>query len=113
LSDVGETLNERISESEYLASFPADKREKALDHAMDIRKFEIDLYWKRATYFWTFIGASLAGYAAVQASATIADKGDLSVMLASANAASRRTGAGKLCCILSRGRHEIQKVPRG
>ncbi|QNR68913.1 hypothetical protein IAQ67_07740 [Paenibacillus peoriae] len=30
--------------------------------ALDIRKFEIDLYWKRATYFWAFIAATFAGY---------------------------------------------------
>jgi len=41
------------------------KAEKALELALDIRKFEIELYWKRATYFWTFIGAALAGYALV------------------------------------------------
>lgn len=79
--ELSESLNERISQSEYVESFPNGKREKALEHAMDIREFEIDLYWKRATYFWTFIGASLAGYAAVQASSTIPDKSDLSVML--------------------------------
>lgn len=33
--------------------------------AMDIRKFEIELYWKRATYFWTFIGLALAAYGGV------------------------------------------------
>jgi hypothetical protein len=32
---------------------------------MEIRKFEIELYWKRATYFWTFIGATFAGYVVV------------------------------------------------
>lgn len=36
---------------------------RALAYALDIRKFEIELYWKRATYFWTFIGAAFAGYA--------------------------------------------------
>ena len=35
---------------------------KALESALDIRKFEIDLYWKRAAYFWTFTAAALAGY---------------------------------------------------
>ena len=35
--------------------------------AMDMRKFEIELYWKRATYFWTFIGLSLAAYGGVLA----------------------------------------------
>jgi hypothetical protein len=29
---------------------------------MDIRKFEIDLYWKRASYFWAFIAAIFAVY---------------------------------------------------
>lgn len=34
--------------------------------ALDIRKFEIELYWKRAAYFWTLIKASFAGYFALQ-----------------------------------------------
>lgn len=37
----------------------------ALQNALDIRKFEIDLYWKRAAYFWAFIAASFAGYFAI------------------------------------------------
>lgn len=36
---------------------------KALSYALYIRKFEIELYWKRATYFWTFIAAAFTGYA--------------------------------------------------
>lgn len=40
------------------------RRAKALEQAYEQRKFEIDLYWKRATYFWTFIGAAFVGYAA-------------------------------------------------
>ncbi|QNR65148.1 hypothetical protein IAQ67_14620 [Paenibacillus peoriae] len=39
-----------------------EKQKKALEMALDIRKFEIDLYWKRATYFWAFIAATFAGY---------------------------------------------------
>ena len=61
-----------MTHQEYLALFSGEvagsqkqKAEKALDFAYDIRKFEIELYWKRATYFWTFIGAALAGYALV------------------------------------------------
>lgn len=81
--NTSEAMSDPISESSYLQSFPTDVREEALKHAMDIRKFEIDLYWKRAAYFWAFIGASLAGYGAVRASATVAtsDKRDLSVLL--------------------------------
>ena len=42
----------------------ADSRAgRALAYALDIRKFEIELYWKRATYFWAFIAAAFAGYA--------------------------------------------------
>ena len=72
-------MNNRISQERYAADF-AGKEEEALRQALDIRKFEIELYWKRATYFWTFIGATFAGYGAVQAS-TIAVKTDLSVIL--------------------------------
>lgn len=35
---------------------------KILDRAYDIRKFEIDLYWKRAAYFWGFMIAIFAAY---------------------------------------------------
>ncbi|RCW81636.1 hypothetical protein DER71_1231 [Halanaerobium sp. DL-01] len=38
------------------------RQKKALEKSLDIRKFEIELYWKRATYFWAFIAASFAGY---------------------------------------------------
>jgi hypothetical protein len=60
-----------ISQEEYFEHFKVkdDKsklRSKALDIVLDIRKFEIDLYWKRATYFWTFIGAALTGFIAIQ-----------------------------------------------
>ena len=55
----------KISQCEYLAAFE-DKEKEALEQALDIRKFEIDLYWKRAAYFWTFIGAALVGFLAVQ-----------------------------------------------
>lgn len=42
-----------------------NKQKEALKYALDIRKFEIDLYWKRATYFWAFIAASYTGYFAL------------------------------------------------
>lgn len=47
---------------EYLNLFPDDKlsetermRSRALKEAQDIRKFEIDLYWRRTGFFWAFI----------------------------------------------------------
>jgi len=72
--------NESLSQEEYKNAFSGEKREKALNIALDIRKFEIELYWKRATYFWTFIAASLAAFGAIQAS-SITNKADLSVIL--------------------------------
>ncbi|EIJ8446517.1 hypothetical protein LJP04_004306, partial [Salmonella enterica] len=48
----------------------AKKNEKALTYALDIRKFEIDLYWKRASYFWAFIAATFAGFITLQASSS-------------------------------------------
>jgi hypothetical protein len=42
--------------------------ENALKTALDIRKFEIDLYWKRATYFWTFLTLTLGAYFTVMLS---------------------------------------------
>jgi hypothetical protein len=38
---------------------------KAVECATATRNFEIELYWKRATYFWTFIAAAFAGYFAL------------------------------------------------
>lgn len=61
-----------MTHQEYLQKFSGtvngptkDRAGKALDLALDIRKFEIELYWKRATYFWAFIAAALAGYSVV------------------------------------------------
>ena len=70
---------------EYLAAFSGDseKKAKALKHALETRKFEIELYWKRATYFWTFIAAALAAYGVIRASKDIelVEKVHLSVLV--------------------------------
>lgn len=61
-------MDELISNrADYVKRFsgavaPQTVHENALRVAHDIRKFEIDLYWKRASYFWTFIAAAFAGY---------------------------------------------------
>lgn len=60
-------MDDHTERDKYLMDFPmGDVRKEALKNALDIRKFEIDLYWKRATYFWAFIAASFAGYFALQ-----------------------------------------------
>jgi hypothetical protein len=64
-------MSDAKTRSEYLRHIlgepaSAGRQSEALRTALDIRKFEIELYWKRATYFWTFIAASLAGYFLLQ-----------------------------------------------
>src|SRR5688572_33382321 len=64
-------MSERRSRSEYLRQFDGapvsnSRQAEALKVAHDIRKFEIELYWKRSAYFWTFIAAALAGYFVLQ-----------------------------------------------
>jgi len=56
--------HEAKQDDTYQAAFSAKAAEKALAVALDVRKFEIDLYWKRAAYFWVFTGAALAGHLA-------------------------------------------------
>jgi hypothetical protein len=46
------TSEEQYKESFGLGTKPDPKKtDSALQHALDIRKFEITLYWQRATYF--------------------------------------------------------------
>lgn len=57
-----------LSEEEYRKLFIEVDKEKlkaTYDKAWEIRKFEIDNYWKRATYFWTFLVPAFAGYFAI------------------------------------------------
>lgn len=58
-----------MDEKEYLEKFKSDEKSEidskhleAFKLAIDTRKFEIELYWKRATYFWAFIAVTFAGY---------------------------------------------------
>ena len=62
------------SPADYNKHFPhrkravtgGDKAERAaLDKAWEIRNFEIELYWKRALYFWAFVAAAGTGYGAL------------------------------------------------
>lgn len=61
-----------LTQSKYDEIFKSNRKvhKKALKQAYEIRKFEIDLYWKRAAYFWTFIGVAFAGYAAAYSTET-------------------------------------------
>jgi len=59
-------MTDEPSPTEYLAAFPDSIRHEALREARANRQFEIELYWKRAAYFWTFIAAAFAGYFVLQ-----------------------------------------------
>jgi hypothetical protein len=56
--------------SELIADLKGDGSEEeikknlidTLNRAYDIRKVELDLYWKRATYFWGFLIAAFTAY---------------------------------------------------
>ncbi|MBL5859755.1 hypothetical protein JBO49_03890 [Serratia fonticola] len=49
----------------------------------DIRKFEIEMYWKRATYFWTIIAVTFTGYFALSAAEHLPYKNTYSLLLSS------------------------------
>lgn len=71
----------------YLAKFSGDvtkgtRNLRALEFALDIRKFEIDLYWKRAAYFWAFLALALGAYFAVLGSKDISEKGEPLLLIA-------------------------------
>ncbi len=72
------TFTKNSYENEFLKDI--DKNRLALSYALDIRKFEIELYWKRAAYFWTFIAATFAGFIALQSS-NVGGKTDMSILL--------------------------------
>jgi hypothetical protein len=47
---------------EYLKSLTRKQRKKAYDFAVRTRDFEIDLYWKRTSYFWGFLIVIFTAY---------------------------------------------------
>ena len=51
------------SKAEYLKLFAEPAR--ALERAELVRDVELDLYWRRAAYFWAFSAAAFAGYLAL------------------------------------------------
>jgi hypothetical protein len=76
-----------LDESGYKKVFGLDPEnrklvKKALEVALDVRKFEIGLYWQRATYFWTLIAASFGGYFLILGSEHLDDKEYLSLIVA-------------------------------
>ena len=69
-----------VTKSQYETDFkvfpgeqpPLSRKEKqtrakrAFEFVVETRRFEIELYWKRATYFWAFIAAIFLAYVALK-----------------------------------------------
>lgn len=77
----------KIDETKYKSDFGIEpenmeKLKAALEQALDIRKFEIELYWKRAAYFWTLIAAAFAGYFVILSAQHLDDKKFLAFIVA-------------------------------
>jgi hypothetical protein len=56
-----------ISRDQYFDDLLKDREraKMAFEKAWETRNFEIEMYWKRATYFWAFIASALVGYFAL------------------------------------------------
>jgi hypothetical protein len=75
-----------MNQDEYNKKFETDSKDSmllkaAFDQVSDIRKFEIELYWKRATYFWALIAVAFAGYFSILASEHMTNKFFLSLVV--------------------------------
>lgn len=76
-----------MNQDEYDEKFQTKDSESkilkaAFDQVSDIRKFEIELYWKRATYFWALIAVAFAGYFSILASDNMENEFFLSLIVA-------------------------------
>lgn len=64
--EVQVTLQQDEKTKEFRLTYPQDDRiQEAYRQAADIRKFEIELFWKRATYYWAFILAAFTAHFAL------------------------------------------------
>lgn len=52
---MSDESNEKINEEKRVAK-------ERFELAVDLRKFEIELFWKRSVFFWGFISAALVAY---------------------------------------------------
>lgn len=62
LEKMGFSKNEDDFSSQTGFPFDKEKMKIALNEAHEIRRFEIELFWKRAAFFWAFILASYTAY---------------------------------------------------
>ncbi|MCR9081194.1 MAG: hypothetical protein NXH89_02160 [Cyclobacteriaceae bacterium] len=65
----------------FVKGLKGEVKQKKLNGAYKIawesKSFEIELYWNRATYFWTLVVPTFAGYFAIQGSKALTSKPEL------------------------------------
>lgn len=69
---VSDNLQRQVAESSELNAIDDGRLKEAYNQVADIRKFEIDLFWKRGTYYWAFILAAFTAHFALLALAITA-----------------------------------------
>ena len=79
-------MSQELAQEEYDRKFEtkkvdSEKLKAAFHQVVDNRKFEIELYWKRAGYFWALIAVAFAGYFAILSSKYIPNKFFLSFIV--------------------------------
>lgn len=66
MTDQNDKFKHKIitDREDYISLFDnyEGNKQEVFKHILDIRKFEIELYWKRTSFFWTIIGSIIAGY---------------------------------------------------
>ncbi len=73
-------MSEKITKDEFLKDLKdfkklkRSRRKEIFDLAWQAKNFEIELYWKRAGYFWAFQALVLAGLFAISSSEHIDEK---------------------------------------
>lgn len=55
-------MKEGLTSEEYLTKLDKTQWADMLKVAMEVRQFEISLYWKRANYFWLFVSLCFVAY---------------------------------------------------
>jgi hypothetical protein len=73
--------NPNIDINEALNNQTSDKLKSAFQTALDTRKFEIELYWKRTTYFWAFIAFFFTMYVITLNSDNINDHKHITIII--------------------------------
>jgi hypothetical protein len=77
---LDDTFLQEFNFSDPLTEKDISSIEKFLDKAYDIRKFEIEMYWKRATYFWGFIAVSYTLFVLLNTSKINVEKKELATL---------------------------------